>query len=58
MHEFSYEAPSTIEQAVGLLAAERAGARALCGGTDLLIQMRMGVRTPSRLVDIKGIVIG
>ncbi len=55
MHEFSYEAPSTIEQAVGLLAAERDGARALCGGTDLLIQMRMGVRTPSRLVDIKGI---
>ncbi len=55
MHEFSYEAPSTIEQAVGLLAAGRDGARALCGGTDLLIQMRMGVRSPARLVDIKGI---
>src|SRR3972149_8074963 len=55
LHEFSYEAPSTIEQALGLLAAERDGARALCGGTDLLIQMRMGVRSPARLVDIKSI---
>jgi len=55
LHEFSYEAPSTIEQALGLLAAERDGGRALCGGTDLLIQMRMGVRQPSRLVDIKSI---
>jgi len=38
-----------------LLAAPGEGARVLCGGTDILIQMRAGVRRPSRLVDVKGI---
>ncbi|MGD0074467.1 MAG: xanthine dehydrogenase family protein subunit M [Candidatus Binataceae bacterium] len=55
MHEFSYEAPSTLAEAVRLLAAANGGARVLCGGTDLLIQMRAGVRQPSCLVDVKGI---
>ena len=55
MHEFSYEAPSTIEEAVRLLSASGDGARVLCGGTDILIQMRAGIRRPSRLVDVKGI---
>jgi len=55
LHEFSYEAPSTVEEAVRLLAAPGDGARVLCGGTDILIQMRAGVRRPSRLVDVKGI---
>ncbi len=55
LHEFSYEAPTTIEQAVSLLAADGDGARPLCGGTDILIQMRAGVRRPARLVDVKGI---
>ena len=55
MHEFSYEAPSTVEEAVRLLAASGDGARVLCGGTDILIQMRAGVRRPSCLVNVKGI---
>lgn len=55
MHEITYEAPSTVEQAVRLLAAKGAGARVLSGGTDILIQMRAGLRRPAQLVDVKGI---
>jgi len=55
LHDFTYEAPGTVDEAVRLLAAPGDGARVLCGGTDILIQMRAGVRKPSRLVDVKGI---
>ncbi len=55
MHAFSYEAPTTVDQAVKLLAAAGDNARVLCGGTDLLIQMRNAVRKPLVLVDVKGI---
>ena len=50
-----YEAPSSLDQAVALLAAEQGEARVLAGGTDLLVQMRTDVIEPVLLVDIKGI---
>jgi aerobic carbon-monoxide dehydrogenase medium subunit len=50
-----YEAPSSLDQAVALLAAEHGEARVLAGGTDLLVQMRTNVIEPVLLVDIKGI---
>jgi aerobic carbon-monoxide dehydrogenase medium subunit len=50
-----YEAPSSLDQAVALLAAEHGEARVLAGGTDLLVQMRTDVIEPVLLVDIKGI---
>ena len=50
-----YEAPSSLDQAVALLAAEAGEARVLAGGTDLLVQMRTDVIEPVLLVDIKGI---
>lgn len=49
-----YEAPDTIEAAAKLLAGE-SGARVLAGGTDLLVQMRSEVVTPTLIVDIKKI---
>lgn len=55
MHAISYEAPTTVEQAVKLLAAKGEKARPLCGGTDILIQMRAGIRKPEQLVDVKSI---
>ncbi len=55
MHAITYEAPSTVDQAVKLLAAKGDKARVLCGGTDILIQMRAGVRKPEQLVDVKAI---
>jgi CO/xanthine dehydrogenase FAD-binding subunit len=50
---FLYAAPSNVDDAVALLAAP--GARALAGGTDLLVQMRSGRVSPSALIDIKRI---
>jgi len=50
-----YEAPSTIDRAVALLAGEPGEARVLAGGTDLLVQLRTDLIDPVLLVDIKGI---
>jgi CO/xanthine dehydrogenase FAD-binding subunit len=55
LHAINYESPSTLDQAVGLLKAHGEKARPLCGGTDLLIQMRAGVRMPEYVVDLKQI---
>ena len=50
-----YEAPSSLDQVVALLANERGEARVLAGGTDLLVQMKTEVIEPVLLIDIKGI---
>lgn len=55
MHAINYEAPKTVAEAVKLLAAHGEKARPLCGGTDLLIQLRAGVRRPEYVVDVKNI---
>lgn len=55
MHAINYEAPTTVDQAVKLLASHGEKARTLCGGTDLIIQLRAGVRRPEFVVDLKKI---
>lgn len=50
-----YESPASIEEAVGLLAAEKGQARVLAGGTDLIVQMRSGRFEPDLVVDVKRI---
>ncbi|MGO9264813.1 MAG: FAD binding domain-containing protein [Candidatus Binataceae bacterium] len=55
MHAINYEAPTTVDQAVKLLARHGEKARTLCGGTDLIIQLRAGVRRPEHVVDLKNI---
>ena len=55
MHAINYESPRTIADAVALLAAHGDKARPLSGGTDLVIQLRAGVRRPEYVVDIKHI---
>ena len=55
MHAINYEAPKTVSDAVKLLAAHGEKARPLCGGTDLIIQLRAGVRRPEYVVDVKNI---
>ena len=55
MHAFNYEAPSTLADALKIMKAHGDKARPICGGTDLLIQMRAGVRQPDFIVDIKRI---
>jgi len=53
LHEFTYVAPSSVEEIVQFLAQHREKARPFCGGTDILVQMRSGVRRPSYLLDVK-----
>ncbi len=50
-----FEAPTTVQDAVSLLAAESGMARVLAGGTDLLVQMKSGMAEPDLVVDIKRI---
>lgn len=53
MKAFDYAAPATLTEAMSLLA--QPGARALAGGTDLLVQMKEGRRHYALLVDLKGV---
>jgi carbon-monoxide dehydrogenase medium subunit len=50
-----YEAPQSLDAAVGLLAGATGPARILAGGTDLLVQLRSGLIEPDLVVDIKKI---
>src|SRR5512135_3616053 len=51
----NYIAPSTVEDAVGILASSSGFAKVLSGGTDLLVQLRSGRTKPDLIVDIKRI---
>jgi len=55
LHAINYEAPGTLDQAVAILKAHGENARPFCGGTDIIIQLRAGVRRTVHLVDIKKI---
>ena len=55
MHELTYEAPTSLVQAISMLAAAGENGRLLAGGTDLIIQMRAGVRQPGQVIDAKKI---
>jgi CO/xanthine dehydrogenase FAD-binding subunit len=50
-----YEAPDSLDAAVGLLHGEAGLARPLAGGTDLLVQLRAGTVEPDLVVDLKRI---
>jgi carbon-monoxide dehydrogenase medium subunit len=55
MSEMRYEAPTTLEGAVALLAGAQGLAKVLAGGTDLLVQMRSARIAPELVVDLKKI---
>jgi CO/xanthine dehydrogenase FAD-binding subunit len=50
-----YTAPSTVEEAIRILAEAPGTAKVLSGGTDLLVQLRSGRTKPGLIVDIKKI---
>jgi CO/xanthine dehydrogenase FAD-binding subunit len=55
MPELSYAAPTSVDDAVKLLAGASGLAKVMSGGTDLLVQLRAGRVTPNLIVDTKKI---
>lgn len=55
MKAFDYVAPRSLAEAVEHLKVAGGKGRALAGGTDLLPQMKYQRRSPSLIVDVKGL---
>lgn len=55
MAEFEYVAAGSVDEAVALLGDGPTGALAVAGGTDLLPQIRDGIVSGDRLVDVAAI---
>jgi carbon-monoxide dehydrogenase medium subunit len=55
MRPFDYRAPTSIGEAVALLAEANGRARPLAGGTDLLVQLRRRLLDADLVVDVKRI---
>ena len=55
MKDFSYAAPTTLKEAADLLAKANGKARVLAGGTDIIVQLREGLRDADLVVDVKKI---
>jgi len=55
MQEFEFVAPTSLEDAIRLMAEKGPRAKALAGGTDVLVQLRGGRFAIDRLVDVKKI---
>ncbi len=55
MRTFAYERPTALADAIALLAAHGPRARALAGGTDLVIRLRDRSIRPDLVVDVKRI---
>jgi carbon-monoxide dehydrogenase medium subunit len=51
----SYLQPRTLAEALTLLERDAAGARVVAGGTDLMVELRRGVRPAATLVDLTGL---
>jgi CO/xanthine dehydrogenase FAD-binding subunit len=55
MPSLSFAAPTSVDEAVKILAAASGTAKMLAGGTDLLVQLRSGRVRPDLIVDTKRI---
>ncbi len=55
MPTLNFTAPTTVDEAVKILAASSGMAKVLAGGTDLLVQLRSGRTRPEMIVDTKRI---
>jgi len=55
MKAFDLYDPKTVEEACSLLSKFKGRARALAGGTDLLVEMKTGRMNPSAVVNLKRI---
>jgi xanthine dehydrogenase FAD-binding subunit len=55
LKDFSYAAPTTLKEATALLTSANGTAKILAGGTDILVQLREGLRDADLVVDVKKI---
>jgi len=55
LKDFDYAAAATVDEAVSLLSAHGDRAKILAGGTDILVQLREGMREADLVLDIKRI---
>jgi CO/xanthine dehydrogenase FAD-binding subunit len=55
MQAFDYISAGSVKKVVDLLTSNNGGARILCGGTDLLVQLRENRRNAELLIDVKNI---
>src|SRR5207302_1476329 len=55
MSEIQYQTAKTVKDAVKFMLAAKGKGYILAGVTDLLVQMKSGVRTPGVIVDVKKI---
>ena len=55
MSETQYLAAKTIDEAVNAHSKANGSARFLAGGTDLLVQIKSGIKKPNLVIDVKKI---
>jgi xanthine dehydrogenase YagS FAD-binding subunit len=55
VNPFEFAEPESLEEAVALLTEEPGRAEVIAGGTDLLSELKDGLRKPRRLVSLAGI---
>lgn len=55
MHDFEYEAPESLNDAVAVMVRHSGRVKPMAGGTDLIDQMRLGMHTPGVVLDVKRI---
>jgi carbon-monoxide dehydrogenase medium subunit len=55
LKDFDYAAPSSVAEATKLLAQANGKAKILAGGTDIIVQLREGLREADLVIDVKKI---
>jgi carbon-monoxide dehydrogenase medium subunit len=55
MSEIHYQVAKSVKEAVKMMQAAKGKGYVLAGGTDLLVQMKSGTRSPGVIVDVKKI---
>ncbi|MTW16006.1 xanthine dehydrogenase family protein subunit M [Rhodoplanes serenus] len=53
MHPFAYFEPTTVDEAIALLARHGGDAQLMAGGTDLLVEIKESLRRPAVVINIK-----
>jgi CO/xanthine dehydrogenase FAD-binding subunit len=52
VNDFEYILPSSLSETIALLDEHGDAAKVIAGGTDLVIQMKMGRKAPRFVIDI------